>query len=225
MFGLLNFACKAIAPGRAFLRRDYNLTAGLSKPYDHIRISKEAKADFQAWLSFLSHFNGKCLLLNYAWPPTQTFEVYSDSAANYGFAAVWGTKWFNGHWPDHWKDYNIAFLEFFPIVVALEVWHKLWANKCIVFFTDNKAVMYIINNQTCKDESIMSLVRRLVIITLKHNILVKSCHIEGVKNTVPDLLSRLQVGQARRIARHLDEIPEHLPLHLLTQHYNPPTYW
>ena len=37
LIGTLNFACKVIAPGRAFLQRIINLTRGVSKPHHHIR--------------------------------------------------------------------------------------------------------------------------------------------------------------------------------------------
>ena len=44
-------------------------------------------------------------------------------------------------------------------------------NKCIVFLSDNQAVVEIINKQTSKDSSIMVLLRHFVLSTLKYNIL------------------------------------------------------
>lgn len=54
----------------------------------------------------------------------------------------------------------------------------------------------------------MKLVRRLVIATLKHNILFKACHIPGLSNNLADSLSRLQVEQ------FLQECPFHHPLQM-----------
>ena len=47
--GLLNFACKIIVPGRAFLRRLIDLTIGVQKPHFLIRLSREVKQDLLVW--------------------------------------------------------------------------------------------------------------------------------------------------------------------------------
>ena len=50
LIGHLKFACLImIIPGRPFLRRLIDLTIGTYKPYNFIRISKEARADMAAW--------------------------------------------------------------------------------------------------------------------------------------------------------------------------------
>ena len=49
----------------------------------------------------------------------------------------------------------------------------------IVFFSDNQAVVEIINRQTSKDRSVMVLLRRFVLCTLKYNILFQAKHIAG----------------------------------------------
>ena len=49
VIGFLNFACKVVVPGRAFLRRLINLTIGVTNPRHHIRLTKAAKADLAAW--------------------------------------------------------------------------------------------------------------------------------------------------------------------------------
>ncbi|MCP3930883.1 MAG: hypothetical protein GY705_17490, partial [Bacteroidetes bacterium] len=48
--GVLNFACRAVPPGRTFLRRISNLMKGMSNPNHFVRIIKEARKDFQAWI-------------------------------------------------------------------------------------------------------------------------------------------------------------------------------
>ena len=54
VLGFLNFACRVIKPGRAFLRRLYDLTHGISSPFHHIKISQGARKDLRAWSEFLS---------------------------------------------------------------------------------------------------------------------------------------------------------------------------
>jgi hypothetical protein len=47
-----------------------------------------------------------------------------------------------------------------------------------------------------KDKIMMKLVRRLVLATLKHNILFKACHVPGKLNFVADILSRFRFQEA-----------------------------
>ena len=42
LVGKLNFACRVVVPGRAFLRRLHNLLRGRTKKHHLIRINKEA---------------------------------------------------------------------------------------------------------------------------------------------------------------------------------------
>ena len=46
-----------------------------------------------------------------------------------------------------------------------------------IFFTDNEALVHVINKSTCRDTSLMIFVRQLVLVCLKNNILFKAKHI------------------------------------------------
>ena len=65
--------------------------------------------------------------------------------------------WFAIKWPTDWLKYHITIREFFPIVVAIQLWGNALSNKCITFFTDNSGVLHITNNQSSKDPTIMKL--------------------------------------------------------------------
>ena len=191
LIGLLNFACCVVVPGRAFLRRLIDLTRSVRKATHHVRLTKESKYDLQVWLNFLRSYNGKSFFLGSRWYTSKTLKLFPDAAGSLGCAAVFGNHWFFGEWPAVWKTFNITILEFFPIVLALEIWGPLMRNKCIVFFSDNQAVVEIINKQTSKDRSIMVLLRHFVLSTLKYNILFHAKHIAGCINRESDALSRL----------------------------------
>ena len=47
LIGLLNFCCSVVTPGRVFLRRLIDLTAGVTHPHYHIRLNTEAKNDIR----------------------------------------------------------------------------------------------------------------------------------------------------------------------------------
>ena len=52
LIGSLNFACRAIIPGRPFCRRLINSTCGLSKPHHHLSISAGMRKDLKLGFGF-----------------------------------------------------------------------------------------------------------------------------------------------------------------------------
>ena len=120
-------------------------------------------------------------------------------------------------WGLEWSSYNIAFLEFYPIVLSLLLWGEEMKNHCILFFTDNEAFVDVINKQTCKDKQLMQFVRKLVLICLKH-ILFKAKHVPGSKNCLTDSLSRLQIQAFLHSApSYMAQSPTVISPHLLPQ--------
>ena len=146
-----------ISPGRAFLRRLINLSIGVSRPGHHIRLNAEVRADLAAWHCFISSFNGVTMIINSNWISSDAIKLYTHAASTQGFAAVFGSRWFNGRFPQIWQSYNIA-------------------NHSVLFLTDNQAVVEVINKQSAKNSHLMRLVRRLVITALKCNVYFKSKH-------------------------------------------------
>ena len=76
---------------------------------------------------------------------------------------------------------------------------EAWANKSVCFFTDNEALVPIINNQTSREPHVMALLRPLVLSCLRF-INFAARYIPGRTNTVADKLSRLQVDEFRQLA-------------------------
>ena len=220
--GLLNFACSVVLPGRPFLRRLIDLTIGIHSAHHFIRVSKEVKEDLKVWQEFLSQFNGKSFFLEDDWSSSSKLHLFTDASGAIGFGAVFGSKWCYGEWPDTWAHRNIAVLEFYPIVLSLYLWGHDMCNRCILFFTDNEALVHVINKQSCKDKTLMFFVRKLVLICLEFNIVFKAKHIAGVKNNLADSLSRLQVHSFRQLApAHMDKLPTEIPPHLQPQNWQP----
>ena len=69
-----------------------------------------------------------------------------------------------------------------------------------MFFSDNQAVVAVINNQSCKDKVMMRLVRRMVLAALTFNIVFRAKHIAGKSNVIADHLSRFHFQKARQLA-------------------------
>ena len=211
LIGALNHCCYIIPMGRAFLRRLIDLTKGITQPHHHIRYTNEARADLKIWATFLDQFNGRAMLLPDSWDAPEVLLVYTDASHTLGFGAVFGNKWFSGTWPDHWQQFHINLLELFPILAAMYAWTDEFANKRVIFYTDNIAIMHILNKAASKDTLIMRLMRPLVLRAMKFNIFFKSLHIAGLENRSADALSRLQFQEFRRLNPSAHQAPSPVP--------------
>lgn len=214
LIGLLNFACNVVPPGRTFLRRLTNLTIGLSKPYHHTRLNLEARADLKAWQIFLDNFNGKALFVSNITYTPSSLHFFTD-ASNAGFGCVYRTKWFFGAFAPEWLEYHISVREFLPIVLALEIWGSSLKNCTVILHSDNMAVVQVINKNTSKDSCLMKLMRRLMILSLSHNVHFIAEHIPGKSNKAADLLSRLQVDEFKAQFPFMDNEPTQVPQELV----------
>jgi len=210
LLGSLNFACRAVVPGRAFLRRLQDLTINVTRKCHQIRLTKEARADLAAWEIFLSSFNGRVLCLPKEWSTSEVLKLYTD-ASGFAYGGFLGPHWFQGHFPTSWKDKNIAIKELLPIALATRLWGEELSNKKIIFFCDNTAVVAVINKMSTKDSELMSILRSLIVTTLQFNFLFVAKHISGKCNAIADCLSRWQVNQAREKAPWLDAEPQQIP--------------
>ena len=217
IIGLLNFACRVIAPGRAFLRRLIDLTQQGNRPHHFIKLTRETKEDLRTWLAFLKLHNGVTIFPEAAWTEDHVLNLYTDAASQHGFGGVLGRSWFLGEWPDSWKTQNIALLELYPIVVAMHIWGHVLTSKRVLLHTDNQALVPIINKRTCKDTQIMKLVRSLMLATMRSHIIIKAVHVPGRSNGLADALSRLQVDRFHSLAPSAEQWPVKIPVNLLPQ--------
>jgi len=191
IIGVLQFASSVIRPGRCFLRRLYDATLGKSIPHSKIKITDGVRADLEMWLWFLKDFNGVTIL-----PPAPEnrveFEIYSDASLT-GYGVVFNNNWFGGVWPKSWSKFDIAFLELFPIYMAIRAFSKYFSNGFVKYYGDNEAVTTIINKQTSKNSLLMCVVRPLVLELLKCNVNMSAVHIPGKLNFLCDKISRQQI--------------------------------
>ena len=221
LVGTLQFACKVVVPGRTFLQRIINLTSGVPSRFHHIRLNREFFKDINMWKVFLTDWNGRSFFLDSSSTPTPDLELYTDAASSVGFGGFLQGHWFQGRWPPHLRldrvrGISIEWQELFPIVVACAIWHPFFTGKRLQFWCDNESVVSIINSGHSKSPRIMDLVRFLVLISMKHNFLVRARHVPGVSNGIADALSRFQMQRFRALAPVADQMPCTIPPSLMT---------
>ena len=220
LIGSLNFACRAITPGRPFCRRLINATCGLTKSYHHLRINSAIREDLNMWLQFFRHFNGISVFHERFWVSNEDVQLFTDSAGGCGrgFGAFFAGKWTAAPWPQSWIDLgvteDITVLELFPLLVCIHIWGEELRNKKIVFRCDNLAVVHIVNSMTSKSDRVMTILRAFTLQCLKLNIAVKAQHVSGICNQIADSLSRFHFQKFRQLAPEADSIQTAVPDYL-----------
>ena len=177
--GILNFLCRCIVPGRAFLRRLYapSIVRGRSlKTHHHIKITEENRLDLMAWKHFLTSPDSyyrpfmEMVSLN-----AKDIDMYSDALGNYslGFGAYCGPEWTFGQWDREFCTHHkpsIEYLELFAVTVGVINWIRIFRNRRIYLFCDNEAVVHMINNSTSSCRNCMILIRLITMESIKWNV-------------------------------------------------------
>ncbi len=195
LIGSLSFVCRVVAPGRPFIRRLIDLSCGLKVGWHKTRLTEGVRSDLRMWLVFLRQYNGVSIIPDQRWLGAEDIELYTDASGGIGFGGYLQGEWFQGKWPQNLNQgqRSIAWLELFPIVVAVVLWGDRLRGKRIVLRSDNEGVVIILNKQTSRCPEIMKLVRFLVLQCLKVNLAFTAKHIPGKLNNIADALSRFQM--------------------------------
>ena len=217
IIGKLNFAA-SVVPARPFLRRMIDTLSAAPRPYHYIRLTNEVKQDLRTWLVFLTTYNGVTYFRALNITPSDSIHMASD-ASKHGFGAVYGRRWLQAPYPTSWQHFHITILELYPILVMVHVFGHLLRNSNILFHCDNSAVVAILNKQSSKDKTVMKLVRPLVLYLVGHNISLRSIHIPGLLNVLPDKISRFQVTPSLLLHFNMDLKATPVPEGLLPSNF------
>ena len=200
--GFLNFLCKCVEPGRAFLIRLYSLGANDKLlPHHHIRITGECRMDLQIWKQFLNDALVSCRpFLDCFEQTAEDIGMYSDAsgAVDKGFGAYWGKNWCAMQWDKSWfleENPSIEYLELFGVTVAILLWIKNYKNARIKLHCDNDSVCKMINKSTSSCKNCMVLLRIIVLESLIHNVKITAEWIATGDNGKADALSRMEFNR------------------------------
>jgi hypothetical protein len=83
----LQFACRVVVPGRAFLQRMINLTRGRIEPHYHIKLNSSFRKDVAMCLVFLEQWNGTNIFIDLAPTNSPEFEFSTDASGSLGYGA------------------------------------------------------------------------------------------------------------------------------------------
>lgn len=90
------------------------------------------------------------------------------------------------------------------LYLAFRLWAYTMPNTQLLFRVDNEAVCYVLSNHTSHDKQIMQMLRHMILLALKFDIVFSAVHLPGHLNVVADKLSRLQTAAALEADPGLD---------------------
>lgn len=186
--------------------------SGAFLPHHRVRITRAIREDLLIWLQFLDGFNGVSLFFVEEETVWQ-IQLFSDASGAHGFRLFWEGRWCAERWPSHWihQGQSIAFLELFPLIVALVVWHREFRDRSILFHVDNMAVVNLINTQKARDTRVLRLLRCFMLHSLRLNMVFKAKHIAGVNNVIADALSRFNWQKFHELVPGVDTCKTPVP--------------
>ena len=163
-----------------------------------------------------------CLLSEAEVLQLQLFADASGARLN-GFGCVYKDEWAWGTWA-HTTIFNqitpnIALLELFAIVVAVEIWAPQLAGKTIVLRSDNTATVACINTMKSEIPACQRLLKHMSLNCLHYQLFFKAVHVRGVENTLSNLLSKGKLRAFREVHLSAAAHPRQLPVALW-----PPTW-
>ncbi len=72
--------------------------------------------------------------------------------------------------------------------MSAALWGQDWTEKSVRFWSDNLAVVALINSGSSREVSLMHLMRCFAFFMAKFNFVASSAHIRGVNNQLADAL-------------------------------------
>ena len=188
----------------------------VSSLYHLVYLNQSVREDIHMWHKFISQWNGKSFFLDRYLTAAPDLELFTDASGVLGYGAYFQGHWFRGDWaPEQVLNpvtgISIAWQELYVIVLAALVWGLRWGKKRLLFFCDNEAAVQTINSGTAKCPHMASLMKTLVLQSMKCNFFIRAEHIPGISNGIADSLSRNQLQRFRTLAPHADLHPTLIP--------------
>ena len=188
LLGKLIYIHKCVAPARIFINRMLAVFRENANK-KRIRLTEEFFQDLTWFLEFLPTFNGITYLVK-----TEVLGenyVYLDASLT-GLGAIWNNRVYSTPtFSIPGFQLKIVHLEMLNIVLALRTWGSYWQHHKIKIFCDNLAVVQVVKSSKTKDKFLAACIRNIWLISASNDIEIVIEHIEGKKNVLADLLSRL----------------------------------
>lgn len=195
LVGFLGFVAKCVRPARMFLAR--MLDEFRQMPLrGQVGLSLDFKRDIYWWVYFMPQYNGISLIPVPHWSEVNSV-IATDACltgcggfnfvSNQFFHAVFPVEVLEAHW-------SINELELLAVMVALKVWSQQLRAERFRIHCDNTTAVAAMNLSRMRNKNVQACMREIAYWAAVGEFEVSVVHIEGARNTLPDLLSRWHQG-------------------------------
>ena len=195
--GLAQSCYLAIPPARFFLRALHDCVGAHAVDCDgqpilfkhkwnaSVRLSHQALQDLRWWSKFDEKYNGRAI-----WLSPDTAVLHCD-ASKQGWGGVLNhTVPAHGFWRAHQQRLHITELELRAVRYTVETFVEKLANRQVLLWEDNQAVVQVLTNHTSRSPRLMRQLRFLWFILDMRCIALRPFYIRSEENIYADGLSR-----------------------------------
>ena len=143
--------------------------------------------------------------------PTHFAHSICSDASLTGYGGTYKNCYIQDCFPPSWSRHPIHILELFPIYLLIHIFQTAFRNSSLRVQCDNQAIVHTLNNLTFKDPKIMTILRKITLLLLKHNITLHAVHLPGKANKLCDALSRQEATGEMLRRHHMDVLPTPVP--------------
>ncbi len=219
---MMQHAATVIKPGRTFLRHMIDLLRLPRKKHHFLRLNRHFRADLNWWRVFAARWNGAAVLCPSSAP---TEEFASNASGSWGCGAWHRSRWLQLQLPAEGQDRHITFKELLAVLLAVVAWGPLWKGKTVRGLCDNQAAVQVVASRSCKDPSLMHLLRCLFFLEAQFQCTIGLAHIPGVQNVLADDLSRNRLSRFLSKAVDPDPYPSSVNPALVELFLDPGADW
>ncbi|XP_041649188.1 uncharacterized protein LOC121513473 [Cheilinus undulatus] len=213
LLGHLNYAIRIIPQGRSFLSHLLAIAASIPSLHGHISLDKSCKMELKLWQQFLSSWNGISFFYDDYISKPEDIQLFTDAAPSIGFGSYFNGKWFSAEWPPEFLAFTSSSTihEMYLGIIAAILWGQQWSKKTIAIYSDNQAVVDIINKGRSHSLEIVQFMQKLTLISIQHELILKAFHIPGHCNAIAGSLSRFSFQKFKLLAPDSDPYPTPIP--------------
>ena len=194
LVGKLQFVSNCVRPGRLFVSRLLDELKMMNRTQWY-RLSNQARKDIRWWHEFIPTFEGTGILWLLDAQPTDS-DIAVDACLQGAGGFAFNDEFYSVKFPEVFasQELKITHLELWAVIIAVRLWGESLTGRIVKIRTDNEAVSIIVNTGRSYDEYLQRQLRELVWWLAKYQFKIKTEHLSGRLNRLPDLLSRFHEG-------------------------------
>ena len=189
LVGLLQFLTRAIIMGRAFITRFRELMYTVPQQHHSIRITREVRSDSIVWMDLLKNHNGVSYFLKSGWKSHTdlNFQIFCSEKQIIIVhdSVIWQEDWHPALM--HLTSSHIVFREIATNCLTVALVGHHWHNHRIYFPCQSQDTVNALWTLSHKEHHVMTLVRHLVLMSLKTNLFIRGKVLTNNECSVPYL--------------------------------------